>query len=128
LREREKEKVLQGLFHGYEFFVRIVKLPEEIKEVYGDVTCRHLGEIETVCHIVGDCDSIFTPAEYDVRSESMSGFVKIVSYRGRFAEHAHRGETVRIRGRLEEVTDVSTGEKHQQVVLGEKPSDYMVPA
>jgi len=127
LRERENRKVLQGLFRGYEFFVRVVKLPEEMMIVYGDVVCHHMGEIEAVCRIVDDRDSIFTPAEYDVSSESMSGLVKVVSYRGRFTEHAHTGERVRIRGRLEEVTLVSSGKKYQQVVLGEKPSDYMVP-
>ncbi len=127
LKVREKEKVLQGFFRSYEFFVRMVKLPTDMKEVYGDVVCQHMGEIETVCDILSDCNSIFTPAEYGVSSESMSGLMKLVSYRGRFTEHAHAGETVRIRGRLEEVTVLSADEKYQQVVLGEKASDYMVP-
>jgi predicted nucleotidyltransferase len=122
----ESQKALQGLFRSYDFFIRTVKLPEEIDYKYEDLVIRDKG-IQTIsCIVTDDSDSIFTPCIYIVESD-MTRLQRLVSFRGRFTEHVSAGETVEARGRLEMVTNVNTDESFTQLVLGENPSDYLMP-
>ncbi|MHA2002563.1 MAG: hypothetical protein ACW975_00605 [Candidatus Thorarchaeota archaeon] len=125
LQKIESQKALQGLFRSYDFFIRAVKLPEEIEHKYEDLVIQDKG-IQTVgCVVTDDSDSIFTPCIYSVESET--DLQRLVSFRGRFTEHVFTGETVEARGRLETVTNVNTDESFTQLVLGENPLDYLMP-
>ncbi|MFW9965542.1 MAG: nucleotidyltransferase domain-containing protein [Candidatus Thorarchaeota archaeon] len=123
----ESQKVFQGLFRSYDFFIRAVKLPEEIDYNYEDLVIRDEG-IQTVsCVVVDDSDSIFTPCIYTVESDDMTELQNLISFRGRFTEHVFAGETVEARGKLEVVTNSNTNESFTQLVLGEDPLDYLMP-
>lgn len=127
LLEIEKKKILQGVFRGHQFFIRLVKHRQEINEIYGQMVSENLGTLEVQCKITDDQNSIFTPCIYQVESSGYPELMRIISYRGRFTEHVLANQIVNIRGKLESVVDSSTGEKYHQLVLGESSSDYMIP-
>jgi predicted nucleotidyltransferase len=126
LRKIESHKALQGLFGSYDFFIRAVKLPEEIGYEYEDLVIRDEGTHTVSCRITDDSNSIFTPCSYTVESD-MTALQKLVSFRGRFTEHVFIGEDVEACGRMETVTNVNTDETFIQLVLGEDPLDYLMP-
>ncbi|MFX0054677.1 MAG: nucleotidyltransferase domain-containing protein [Candidatus Hermodarchaeota archaeon] len=126
LQKIESKKVLQGLFRSYDFFIRMVKLPDEIEHMYEDLIIRDKG-IQTVkCVVLDDTDSIFTPCIYTIESD-MTNLQRLISFRGRFTEQVFAGESVEARGRMETVTNVNTDESFTQLVLGEDPWDYLMP-
>jgi len=127
LKKIESRKVLQGLFGKYEFFVRLVKCPEETDEFYGRMLYDIMGSCDVRCRVEDDHDSIFTPCIYVVESSDSPGLRRLISFRGRFTEQVSTGMSVRTRGRLERVTDTTTGDSFQQVVLGENSTDYLLP-
>jgi len=123
----ESQKVFQGLFRSYDFFIRTVKLPEEMDYNYEDLVIRDEGTQKVSCVVVDDSDSIFTPCIYTVQSDEMTELQNLISFRGRFTEHVFAGEAVEARGRLEVVTNSNTNESFTQLVLGEDPFDYLMP-
>ncbi|MHA2378016.1 MAG: hypothetical protein ACXADO_00240 [Candidatus Thorarchaeota archaeon] len=123
----EAEKVLQGLYDSVDFFVRAVKLPDEMDYNYEDLTFENEGIRAVRCVVIDDSDSIFTPCRYLVRCDELPDLSRFVSYRGRFTEHVHRDAYVEARGRLELVRNVAAGESYYQLVLGEDHMDYLVP-
>lgn len=127
LNKIESKKVLQGLFDKYEFFVRLVKHPEETDEFYGKMVYEMMGACDVRCRVEDDHDSIFTPCIYIVESHDCPDLRRLISFRGRFTEQVSVGMSVRARGRLERVTDITTGDTFQQLVLGENSTDYLLP-
>jgi predicted nucleotidyltransferase len=127
LREIERTKVLQGLFEGYHFFVRLVKTPDDFGHIYGDVSFQMKGQQLVSGIIIEDGDSIFTPCEYMVKSDDVPNLRKLVSYRGRFTEQISQGASFEARGRLEMVTNHKDDDQYLQLVLGELPTDYLIP-
>ncbi|TFH11874.1 MAG: hypothetical protein E4H14_00015 [Candidatus Thorarchaeota archaeon] len=127
LREIERKKILQGVFRTRHFFIRLVRSHQDIDERFGQIVSKSLGTIEVQCKITDDQDSIFTPCIYRVDSSDFPKLIQIASYRGRFTEHVSMGQIVNAKGRLESVIDTSTDEKYQQLILGENPSDYLIP-
>ncbi|MFW9798927.1 MAG: nucleotidyltransferase domain-containing protein [Candidatus Thorarchaeota archaeon] len=123
----ESKKAFQGVFNSIDFFVRAVKLPREMDYRYEDLTVRSQGIQETRCLVIDDSNSIFTPCIYLVQCDESPDVKRLISYRGRFAEHASSGSYVRARGRLEVVDNNSSGESYHQLVLGENPEDYLLP-
>jgi predicted nucleotidyltransferase len=51
---------------------------------------------------------------------------EIVSFRGRFCEQANIGEAIEAQGKVELVTNKKSGDEYYRLILGNKPSDYMV--
>jgi predicted nucleotidyltransferase len=123
----ESKKVLQGLFNGHEFFIRLVKRPNETDEYYGKMQYEMMDYYRTCCIVKDDSDSIFTPCVYTVESSGNRNLKRLVSYRGRFTEQITKGMSARVKGRLERVTDTTTGDSFQQLVLGENSTDYLLP-
>jgi predicted nucleotidyltransferase len=128
-RSIEEGKLLQGLFHGREYFIRLIKDYDEIDEKYGDRKYRNLGEIILKATITNDSESMFTPCKYIIDDvEIIKGphypVKEITSFRGRFCEQAKIGNRVVVRGKLEEVKFKE--EKYYRVVLGGK-GDYLIP-
>jgi predicted nucleotidyltransferase len=114
------------LFGSFDFFIRTVKLPDEIEHEYEDLIIQDEGIQAVECIVTDDTDSIFTPCIYTVESD-MTNLQRLVSFRGRFTEHVVAGESVEARGRMETVTNVNTDESFTQLVLGEDPLDYLMP-
>ena len=123
----ESTKILQGVFESHQFFIRLVKRPQDVGENFGQIMTENLKTREVQCSVIKDRNSIFTPCIYQVESLNLPKLKQLVSYRGRFTEQVSSGMSVRARGRFENVIDSKTGENYQQLVLGENPSDYLVP-
>ena len=127
LREIEQAKLLQGLFEGYHFFVRLVKTPRDFDYAYDDFSYQMKGHQLVSGKVVDDNEAIFTPCEYLVECNNLPSLRKLVSYRGRFTEQISKGRTFEAHGRLEVVTNHKEQEQFMQLVLGELPTDYLIP-
>jgi predicted nucleotidyltransferase len=126
----ESRKVLQGKFHGRDYYIRCVKSWNEVPETYGTVQYRSIGEAKLRATVIDDSEMIFTPCTYSIedteilhgnRGESPR---EIVSFRGRFCEQARTGEKVIARGMVENVK--TYGSEHFRLIIGNKPSDYLI--
>ena len=117
---------------GTDYFIRFVKEWTEISEHYGDVWFMNSGYAKVTAKIADATDSLFTPCTYKladaevVEGPKLSPIAEIVSFRGRFCEQATNGEVVEAQGKVELVTNKKTGSEHYRLILGNKPSDYMV--
>jgi len=49
-----------------------------------------------------------------------------VSFLGRFCEQAKKGERVRAQGKVEHVRDYRKNNEYFRLLIGNKPSDYMI--
>jgi hypothetical protein len=127
LREIERTKALQGVFESYQFFIRLVKRRKDVTESFGQIITKNSEIRKVQCVVIDDRESIFTPCVYRVESPDFPELRQIISFRGRFTEHVSMGDSVKVRGRLENVVDISRNEKYQQLVLGESSADYMIP-
>jgi len=128
----ESRKVFQGKFMGTDYFIRFVKDWSEITEQYGDVCFKNSGYAKMTAKIHESTDSLFTPCTYKlanvrvVEGPKLTPIQEIVSFRGRFCEQAKNGEAIEAQGKVELVTNKKTGGEFYRLILGNKPSDYMV--
>jgi len=128
----ESRKAFQGKFMGTDYFIRFVKDWNEISEQYGDVCFKNSGYAKITGKILDNSDSLFTPCTYKlkdvqvVEGPTLTPIQEIVSFRGRFCEQANNGEAVEAQGKVEQVTNKKTGSEYYRLILGNKPSDYMV--
>jgi predicted nucleotidyltransferase len=51
---------------------------------------------------------------------------EIASFRGRFCEQARKDETIIAQGKVEKITDNRQNRESLRLLLGNKPSDYMI--
>ncbi|MEL9940592.1 MAG: hypothetical protein QW348_05970 [Ignisphaera sp.] len=103
--EIESQRVLDGLFRGRRYFVRLVKEPGR-DDTYGSYTCAKIGVATLKLRVEDDSDSIYTPCRYKVEVEEFIDGVRayveeVYSLRGRFNEIAKKGDTVVARGSVE---------------------------
>ena len=128
----ENRKAFQGKFMATDYFIRFVKDWREINEQYGDVCFKNSGYAKITAKIADSTDSLFTPCTYKlsnvtvVDGPKLAPIDELVSFRGRFCEQAVNGEAVESQGKVELVTDRKSSEQHYRLILGNKPSDYMV--
>jgi hypothetical protein len=128
----ESRKAFQGKFMGTDYFIRFVKDWNEIDEHYGDVCFKNSGYTKITAEIADNTDSLFTPCTYKlhnvkvVEGPKLAPIAEIASFRGRFCEQAANGEAIEAQGKVELVTNMKTGREHYRLILGNKPSDYMV--
>jgi hypothetical protein len=129
----ESRKVLQGKFHEKDYYIRCVKNLDEITETYGSINYQPVRDAKVHGTVVDDSEMIFTPCTYvigDVKplmSQPKRPLRHIVSFRGRFCEQARKGERIVAQGTMEQVTTQGR-EQYFRLVLGNKPSDFMVLA
>jgi predicted nucleotidyltransferase len=128
----ESRKVLQGKFMGKDFFIRFVKDFGEMAERYGDVCYENCGCAKIEATVVDDSEAIFTPCTYKIEGVKIvegprfQPIREIASFRGRFCEQARKGETVLAQGKIEKVVDRRNGSEYFRLLIGNKPSDYMI--
>jgi predicted nucleotidyltransferase len=128
----ESRKVLQGKFMGRDYFIRFVKDWDEINEKYGDVRYRNCGYARIEAVVVDDSEAIFTPCTYKIENvrviegSEIKPIREIASFRGRFCEQARKGETVVAQGKVEKVLDCKRNQEYFRLLLGNKPSDYII--
>lgn len=130
----ESRKASQGKFMGTGYFVRFVKDWSEFSERYGDIQYKNSGYVRIKATIGDDSESIFTPCKYMLEKATIidgpriPSITEIVSFRGRFCEQAKNGETIIAQGKVERVTDLKRHQEYFRLLIGNKPSDYMVLA
>jgi predicted nucleotidyltransferase len=130
----ESRKAFQGKFTKTDYFIRFVKSWDEIDEKYGDTQYKNSGYAKIRATVVDDSESIFTPCRYAIKSTDiiegpkLSPITEIASFRGRFCEQARTAETVIAQGKVERVTDSKRDQEYYRLLIGNKPSDYMVLA
>ena len=126
----QARKVNEGCFRERPYFVRFVKWPWAMRERYGNPRYEPLGPATIRARVVSDADALFTPCRYvvgDVTSADRplgDHLREIVSFRGRFAEQAKRGEWVQARGTLERVL-WANGRTSIRLTVGGRPGDYL---
>jgi predicted nucleotidyltransferase len=120
--EIEMNKVLHGLVHGVDYFIRLLK---EDSNSSTSIPIRKVKFRGTVYK----SDEIFTPCNYrlknidDVNSLGIKT-IDIVSYRGKFTEMTKCGDFVEVQGKLEKL--LVNGGIFYQVILTEM-DDYIIP-
>jgi len=125
----ERRKVLQGVFRGRDFYIRLIKEPEEYEERYGQCIYRLLGRVRIRAMVSNDRDSIFTPCRYLIsqvrvlKGESPEPIREIISFRGRFCEQAFSGENILAEGSLELVE--SESDSYCRLVIGGHVGDFL---
>ena len=128
----ESRKAFQGMFMGTDYFIRFVKEWDESGEQYGDVCFKNAGYAKVIANIADGSDALFTPCTYKlkdvevVEGPKLSPITEIASFRGRFCQQATVGESVEAQGKVELVTNTKTRSEHYRLIIGNKPSDYMV--
>jgi predicted nucleotidyltransferase len=128
----ESRKAFQGMFDGTDYFIRFVKDWSQINEQYGDVCYKNCGYAKITATIADDSEALFTPCTYRIENvkvvdgPELEPIREIVSFRGRFCEQARKGEAVMAQGKIERVTDNRKEQAYYRIILGNKPSDYMV--
>lgn len=132
----EKRKLHQGMFEGFEFFIRYLKSPEDWVGEYKDYSYENCGRIQLDATITDSTYALFTPCEYNIEPHEIleisdaADFDKdldlkyVNSFRGRFCEHAKEGEKVYIEGKLEKVH--FKDETYYRVLLQDQETDKML--
>jgi predicted nucleotidyltransferase len=128
----ERRKAFQGKFMETDYFIRFVKEWDETNEQYGDVCYKNSGYAKITANIADGSDSLFTPCTYKlkdvavVEGPKLTPIKEIVSFRGRFCEQATNTEAIEAQGKVELVTDKKNSSEHYRLIIGNKPSNYMV--
>ncbi len=128
----ESRKAFQGKFDGIDYFIRFVKDWNEEIEKYGNIYYKNSGYAKITALVSNDSEALFTPCTYKlenvkvVNGPNLNGITEVVSFRGRFCEQASKGERIMVQGKLEQVKDNRNKTEHYRIIIGNKPSDYMV--
>lgn len=128
----ESRKAFQGKFDGIDYFIRFVKDWNEETEKYGNVCYKNSGYAKITAVVSDDSEALFTPCTYKlenvkvVYSPNLDGITEVVSFRGRFCEQASKGERIIVQGKVEQMKDNRNNTEHYRIIIGNKPSDYMV--
>jgi predicted nucleotidyltransferase len=133
----EQRKLHQGKFMESDFFIRYLKSPKDWIGNFYDFRYKNYGRIKILADIINAADSIFTPCSYKIKVIKVlddSQIIKKVneidineinSFRGRFCEHAIKGEKVLVEGKLEKVF-FREKEEYFRILLGDQFRDKMV--
>ena len=118
--EIEKRKILHGMVHGREYFIRLLTSDD-------NYASKPINKVTIKALITDDSRSFYNPCVYKVRAEENQTpfpILELKSYRGKFAEQVTHGEMVEARGTLEEVKGPDG--VFYRLMLGEV-GDYLLP-
>ncbi len=116
----ELNKILHGLVHGCEYFIRLL-VPDD------SFSSKPIQKVTLKALIMDASKAIYNPCVYivqQVEDDSKWNLRELKSYRGKFTEQTTKDMVVDVRGTIEEVYG-STGVYHR-IVLGGK-GDYLLP-
>ncbi|MGB9622642.1 MAG: hypothetical protein ACPL07_02240 [Candidatus Bathyarchaeia archaeon] len=125
LKRIEMNKVLHGLVENREYFIRLVKLPDEIEKA---ISSKPFGRIKLRGVIQSTEESIFTPCTYKIKDCEVEGsrnlkISELLSFRGKFTEQVQEGEEIEAKGTMERVQYLDR--TIDRVILGED-EDYLI--
>ena len=127
----DARKISHGKFMGKDFYIRFVKNLDEISEQYGSIIYKPQGRARIKATVTDDSELLFTPCTYKLdnvqilEGTKVDNIEEIVSFRGRFCEHAKSGEVVVAEGKLELLQQQGKNE-HYRLLLGSVPADHMI--
>ncbi|MCZ7662373.1 MAG: nucleotidyltransferase domain-containing protein [Thermoleophilia bacterium] len=127
----QARKVNEGRFRGRPYFIRFVKRRDQVAERYGDPRYESLEPALIRARVEDQGEALFTPCCYPVVEVSFlegtptEDLRQIVSFRGRFADQAKRGDWVLARGRLERVHSLRLP-GFSRLAVGGQPGDYLL--
>ncbi len=113
-----------GVFEGTRFSVHPVKLEEELTEKYADKAYEPVGSVVLGAVVEENADDMFLPSIYRVKDvkiikgPQVADVKEVVSYEGLYSDIAEIGETILVKGKLEEVHDTKTKQKYHRVLVG----------
>ncbi len=113
-----------GVFDGTKFSVHPVKTEDEVNEEYADRVYESIGSVTVGAVVHQNSDSMFLPAVYEVREAKVikgppaTDIEEVVSYEGLYGDIAEVGETILVRGKLEQVTEKKSKRRHHRVLVG----------
>ena len=128
----ESRKAFQGKFLETDYFVRFVKDWSEVNEQYDDMQYKNSGYAKIKAKIADASESLFTPCTYKLESvqvvegPKLQPIEEITSFRGRFCMQATNGEEIEAQGKIEHVTNRKNATEYYRMILGNKPTDYMI--
>ncbi len=113
-----------GVFDGTRFSVHPVKLEEELAEKYADKIYEPMGPVVLGAVVEENADSMFLPSICRVedvkiiKGPQVADVREVVSYEGLYRDMAEIGETILVKGKLEEVHDTKSKQKYHRVLVG----------
>jgi len=119
-----KRKWNLGVYEDTRFSVHPVKIEEEVTEEYADKIYEPIGAVVVGVVVHQNADSMFLPAVYQVREAKIikgpqaTDIEEVVSYEGLYGDIAEIGETLLVKGKLEQVTDKKSRRKYHRVLVG----------
>ncbi|MCW4022723.1 MAG: hypothetical protein ACOWW1_07060 [archaeon] len=127
----DSRKISHGKFMNKHFFIRFVKDLNEINEKYGDKIYKPEGYAKIKATVTNNSQALFTPCSYEIsdvqitEGPKINQIMEVSSFRGRFCEHAKNQEKIVAQGKLERVQEKGKAD-YYRLLLGSKPSDYMI--
>jgi predicted nucleotidyltransferase len=127
----DSRKISHGKFMDKHFFIRFVKDINEIDEKYGDRIYQPEGYAKIKSTVTNNSQALFTPCSYEIsdvqiiEGQKIEQLKEVSSFRGRFCEHAKNQEKIVAQGKLERVKEKGKPD-YYRLLLGSKPSDYMI--
>ena len=114
----------KGVFKNTVFSIHPVKVEDEAALEYGEESYKSHGIVEARAKVVDSRDACFLPAIYfvdDVKSEdgiADNRVERVVSFEELYVDIARTGDTIMVRGKLEEVYDRSGRLKYHRILVG----------
>jgi hypothetical protein len=125
-----------GVFEDTRFSVHPVKLEGELKEKYADKIYEPVDLVVLGAVVEENEDSMFLPSVYRVKDvkiikgPKVADVREVVSYEGLYSDIAEVGETILVKGKLEEVQDPRSKQRYHRVLVGSpegKGKEYIKP-
>ena len=127
----DRKRLNRGIFEGVDFVVNATRRFSEIqrrRQVY-----RPLGVIEMMCSCKSTEEAVFRPAIYKVEGctpvgghdPRVGGISEVVAMVGLYRDVVRPGESMRVRGMLEEVLEKVEPVRLRVVVGSASPGDYL---
>ncbi len=113
-----------GVFEDTRFSMHPVKLEEELTEEYADKAYEPVGSVVMGAVVEENADSMFLPSVYRVndvkiiKGPQVADVKEVVSYEGLYSDIAEIGETILVKGKLEEVRNMKTKQEYHRVLVG----------
>ncbi len=118
------ERWYNGFFRGRFFSIHPVKLEREVNEIHEQKIYRFKGIVTIKCKVEDASESMFLPSKYLVKEvrfldgREVNNLREVVSYEGLYCDAAANGDIIYVRGKLEEVNDLTTSETYHRVQVG----------
>jgi predicted nucleotidyltransferase len=126
-----------GYYRNKAFSIHPTKLDDEITERYGEPIYIPGENVELVARVEDNKQAMFNPSTYRVNEvqildgPQVTDLEEVVSFEGTFSDLVSAGEEIKVKGKLELVTNTRIGGKYHRVVVGSDnvtSPEYILPS